>query len=136
MINAVGSLSPAEFANEGLDRNRITLCVLRTDNTITSRIGAPPGSPNDSVQCPNPFASIIRSASFAPPRRNASTLPPSSELENASPFDPLSTDEGVKPVSRERAGCRIRLLIRDSGHGYGAFVEPSGRNQWQPVANA
>jgi hypothetical protein len=30
---------------------------------------------------------------------------------------------------------RTRLLIRDSGHRYGAFMEPSGRNQWQPVAN-
>jgi hypothetical protein len=32
-------------------------------------------------------------------------------------------------------GRRIRLLIRDFGHRYGAFMEPSGRNQWQPVAN-
>jgi hypothetical protein len=24
---------------------------------------------------------------------------------------------------------------KDSGHRYGAFMEPSGRNQWQPVAN-
>src|SRR4029453_16616261 len=29
----------------------------------------------------------------------------------------------------------IRLLITDLRGEFGAFMEPSGRNQWQPVAN-
>jgi hypothetical protein len=44
-------------------------------------------------------------------------------------------------VKSGHAFCRglecsqIRLLITDLRGEYGAFMEPSGRNQWQPVAN-
>src|SRR6266511_3288306 len=75
---------------------------------ITSRIGAPPGSPNDSVQSPNPFASIIRSASFAPPRRNASTLPPSSELKTRRHSTPSLQRGGQRATLSSGAGNRTR----------------------------
>jgi hypothetical protein len=37
---------------------------------------------------------------------------------------------------RELERSQIRLLIKDLRREDGAFMEPSGRNQWQPVADA
>jgi hypothetical protein len=67
----------------------------------------------------------------------ASVLSPEPGLrpERDEQFDPLSIWNGSSlwPV---RALFPNPLLIRDSGGGDGAFMEPSGRNQWQPAANA
>ena len=43
--------------------------------------------------------------------------------------------EGGHTFCRGLERSRIRLLITDPRGEYGAFMEPSGRNQWQPVAN-
>src|SRR5688572_22067599 len=67
----------------------------------------------------------------------ASVLSPEPGLrtERDEQFDPLSIWNGSSlwPV---RALFPNPLLIRDSGGGDGAFMEPSGRNQWQSAANA
>jgi hypothetical protein len=47
-----------------------------------------------------------------------------------------SRTEGGQAMFRKRAGDEVGILIKDSDHGYGAFMEPSGRNQVQSVANA
>ena len=47
-------------------------------------------------------------------------------------------EEEAKRDWAERTGNSnlAPLLTTDSGHEYGASMEPSGRNRWQPVANA
>ena len=38
-------------------------------------------------------------------------------------------------LGRRALARRSQPLISASGHKYGAFMEPSGRNSWQPAAN-
>src|SRR6266536_5068613 len=56
------------------------------------------------------------------------------DLSGTSNFDPLSTERW----SASHCDVRYRqtpLSIRHSSQENGAFMEPSGRNQWQPLAN-
>jgi hypothetical protein len=48
--------------------------------------------------------------------------------------DPLSTEKG-STLDAHMAGRRIPLAIGDPRRRDGAFMEPSGRNPWQPVPN-
>src|SRR6266508_875354 len=43
--------------------------------------------------------------------------------------------EGGQAFCRGLERSQIRLLTTDLRGEYGAFMKPSGRNQWQPVAN-
>jgi hypothetical protein len=49
---------------------------------------------------------------------------------------PLPPHRSGQDLSEETCGRPIRLLISDSGRGYGAFMDPAGANRWQPATNA
>ena len=65
--------------------------------------------------------------SDSPPPRARSYCP-------ASRFDPLSTEKR-STLDAHKAGRPNPLVIGDPRRRDGAFMEPSGRNRWQPVAN-
>jgi hypothetical protein len=57
-------------------------------------------------------------------------------LSGTSNFDPPLTHGRWSRVLSGLECSQIRLLTTDLREEDGAFMEPSGRNQWQPVANA
>jgi signal peptidase I len=77
------------------------------------------------------------SAASAPSGTTRSSRRPglclATDLLSQSPSRPPLYAKGVEPVPREPMGDECDLPSGHSGHGYGAFVEPSGRNQWQPA---
>src|SRR6266511_1991943 len=56
------------------------------------------------------------------------------DLSGTSNFDPSLHGRWSRVLSGLECS-QIRLLITDLREEDGAFMEPSGRNQWQPVAN-
>ena len=103
------------------------------DRTLKGR-GA---SPNlDRVSCKAPSSTPVTPAQPIP-GRNAPRSPKVHRRNEPSPrwIATPSLQRRAQHSTRTWQDARIPLAIGDTRRRDGAFMEPSGRNRWQPVAN-
>lgn len=94
---------------------------------MTRRIGGSAGSPKGSVQSSTPFASIMRSASFAPPLRNAASLYRASRRSFSLPgFAGTAGLAGGRRCRPRHHDIRRSQGLRQLGHELPLDVSPRG----------
>src|SRR6266511_85961 len=102
---------------------------------------SPPSTrPSDATE--RPSSAFVREGSLTDASAHSVDGAPSAcRIRRSSSSRRAIAFDQVTPLYREGlstrcalGGARIPLAIGDSGQGGGAFMEPSGRNRWQPVA--